>query len=363
MIDRRLIKHIDWPLILLTLLLIAISLILIYSASSQLTENYYHKQLMWLITAFVLFLIFITIPYNWLLELSPVFYALSIFGLLAVLIIGHRVSGTKGWLKFGFFAIQPSEFAKIATILLLTYYLGKKQTKELNIYHFFIITLIISIPMLLILKQPDLGTALTFCAIFFFILYASGFSIKFITGLIFISLLSLPIAYLFLKPYQKERFIVFLNPESDSLGSGYQLIQSKIAIGSGGLTGKGFLNGSQTHLNFIPAKHTDFILSILGEEWGFIGILILLIIYCFFILKCLENAKETKDKQGMLIIIGVMSLIIFQSIINIGMVIGALPITGLPLPLISYGGSSLFISIVSVALIINVSMRKFYYVY
>jgi rod shape determining protein RodA len=362
MIDRRLIKHIDWSLLLLTLMLLIISFILLYSASFQSSENYYHKQLIWLTIASILFFLFISIPYNWLLELSPILYSFSLIGLIAVLFIGHKVSGSKSWLRISWVSLQPSEFAKIATILLLAYYLGKKEMKELSIKHFFIVLIIVAIPMLLILKQPDLGTALTFGAILFFMLYSAGFSLKILISLASLTIASLPIAYLFLKPYQKERFIAFLNPTSDPLGSGYQLIQSKVAIGSGGIAGKGFLNGSQTHLDFIPAKHTDFILSILGEEWGFIGIFILLIIYAIFILKCLQNAKEAKDKQGALIIIGVMSLIIFQAIINIGMVIGSLPITGLPLPLISYGGSSLFISLISVALIINVSMRRFYYI-
>ena len=361
MLDRRLFRHIDWTLIFLTCMMLCISLLLISSASFQSNENYYNKQIFWIAGGAILFFIGLIFPYRWMIEHSSILYLFSLIGLTTVLLIGSRISGSKSWIKFGGFSLQPSEFAKIAVLLVLAAYFGKREKKDLTFLNFLIGASITLVPVFLILLQPDLGTALTFGALFLFIIYGAGYSFKFIFTFIVTAISVLPVGYLFLKPYQQARLIAFLNPESDSLGTGYQVIQSKIAIGSGGLTGKGFLQGSQTHLNFIPAKHTDFILSILGEEWGFIGILILLLIYCFFILKALHNAKEAKDKFGSLLILGALSLIIFQAIINIGMVVGSMPITGLPLPLVSYGGSSLFISLFSVALILNVTMRRFYY--
>lgn len=361
MIDRRFIENIDWLLILLTIILILFSLILIYSASYQSVENYYIKQLLWLIGGLFIFIIGLIIPYEWLIEKASIFYIFSLVSLLVVLKIGTVISGSKSWIRIGWLSIQPSEFAKIASILLLASYLGKKESKELSLKHLLISSFIIILPIILILMQPDLGTALVFIALYFFMLYAAGFSIITLGSLVFLGLSLFPIVYLFLKPYQKARLLTFLDPERDPLGAGYQIIQSKIAIGSGGLFGKGFLNGSQTHLNFIPAKHTDFILSILGEEWGFVGISLLLITYCLFLIKALQNAKKAKDKPGSLLILGCLSLIITQAIINIGMVICLMPITGLPLPFISYGGSSLLISILSLALILNVTMRRLPY--
>lgn len=361
MLDRRLFRHIDWMLILFTCLLLGISLILLSSASFQSNENYYNKQIFWIAAGSVLFIIGLIFPYRWMIDLAVFLYVFSLLGLITVLLFGSRISGSKSWIRWGSISVQPSEFAKISVLLMLAAYFGKKEKKELTFFHFVIGASITILPVFFILLQPDLGTALTFFALFLFIIYGAGYSHKFMLALIIPGIAMLPVAYLFLKPYQQARLISFLNPESDPLGSGYQVIQSKIAIGSGGLTGTGFLQGSQTHLNFIPAKHTDFILSILGEEWGFLGILIMLLIYCLFILKALHNAKEAKDKFGSLLILGALSLIIFQAIINIGMVVGSMPITGLPLPLISYGGSSLFISMFSVALILNVTMRRFYY--
>jgi len=361
MIDRRFIENTDWLLILLTSFLISFSLILINSASYQSSENYYNKQLVWLVGSIIAFIIGLIIPYEWLIEKSFFIYILSIIALLIVLKIGTIVSGSKSWIRISWISFQPSEFAKIASILLLASYLGKKESKELSFKHFINSSLIVLLPIVLILLQPDLGTSIVFIFLFFFMLYAAGFSITFLIFLILAGISLFPIVYLFLKPYQKARLLTFLDPQSDPLGAGYQIIQSKIAIGSGGFFGKGFLKGSQTHLNFIPAKHTDFILSILGEEWGFLGISLLLIIYLLFLLKALQNAKKAKDKSGSLLILGCLSLIITQALINIGMVIGLMPITGLPLPFISYGGSSLLTSILSLSLILNVTMRRLPY--
>ncbi|MCD6093264.1 MAG: rod shape-determining protein RodA [Candidatus Omnitrophica bacterium] len=355
-------RTLDIPLIVVTLIISVLGLFFLKSATYTYSTDYLTKQTIWLILGILVLIAVLKIGYLRLVELSPILYILGLFLFVLILLIGDPKLGAQRWLQFRFFTFQPSEFFKVVLILLLSRYLGyyprslylkRNELKKISVCG--CLTLL---PILLILKQPDLGTALVLGFIFLIIIYVWGTRIKYIIFIAVCGLVSLPLFWHLLRGYQKRRLLVFLNPDLDPLGAGYTVIQSKIAIGSGGFLGKGWLAGTQSQLNFLPEHHTDFIFSVIGEEWGFLGGLLVILLYLFLILRALRIARLSKNRNGRLIAAGIAGLLLIHIIINIGMNIGIMPITGLPLLLISYGGSSLITTLSAIGLLLSIDREN-----
>ncbi|MGD1010654.1 MAG: rod shape-determining protein RodA [Candidatus Aminicenantales bacterium] len=360
MVDRRLIQEIDWVLIGLVLLLTLLGVLFIYSSSHFLAKSYYLRQLVWLgISLFAVFLV-VAIDYKFLVSFSIYFYILIVAALAGSLAFSRLVAGTKSWLKFGFFQIQPSELAKVIIILVLARLFADYKERTLNTQSGALAIVLAGVPLFLIVIQPDLGTGLTFLAVLGGAFILAGLKKKTVVLFLVLSLVVCVGGWNFaLKDYQKKRLTTLLNPGQDVRGSGYQIMQSKIAIGSGGLTGKGFMKGSQIQLRFLPARHTDFIFSVIGEEFGFLGVFIVLLLYLLMLARMFLSVAKARDRAGVYIIFMASTLIAFQFLINILMIIGLFPVTGVPLPFVSYGGSSLISNYVACGLILNVKMRRF----
>jgi len=360
MIDRQQTGNIDWILIGLLILISAIGVAFIYSSSHYLAKNYYMKQILWIVVSLVALIIFLFIDYHFLVEYSIYIYILFLIILICILFFGNFTAGAKSWIKFSFFKVQPSELIKVIIILLLARIFSGYRKKYITLKKGFLSGAIVFFPVLLTALQPDLGTALIFIPILLASLILAGINKKtFVFLLIFIILVSGLSWHFLLKDYQKDRLTTLVFPEKDPLGSGYQILQSKIAIGSGGLLGKGYKKGTQSQLRFLPARHTDFILSVIGEELGFIGVTIVLIIYFLFIYRLFQSILKSRDRTGVYIIFMVAVMISAQFFINVLMTIGLFPISGIPLPLLSYGGSSLLSNYLAISLVLNVKMRRF----
>ncbi len=346
-------------LILFTILLLFIGLSLLVSASKGIRvslQDIVTKQTLWAILGIILLFSFSRIDYRLLGKIAYPLYILSLFLLILVLIFGSGRAGTQRWLKIGPFFFQPSEFAKIAFVFSLSYCLSKKE--EVGIGRFFFSLILFFLPFILIIHQPNLGSAALLIPVFLGLLYLAGAKKKYIISLVLIALSLLPFFWSFLHGYQKERLLVFINPNADPLGAGYNILQSKIAIGSGGLLGKGFLNGTQTQLAFLPEYHTDFIFCILAEEWGFGGAILLFLLFFLFLREIFKIASYTRDRFGTYVASGFGIMFATQIFLNIGMTLGILPIVGLPLPFLSYGGSSLVASLVAVGILFNIKENE-----
>lgn len=368
---KKLLQNLDYWIPTLVIILVGIGLVVINSAtgaSSSIIQNrFIIKQLIAIILGILLLIISLFFDYRVLRNYSNIIYISTLLLLALVLVLGTRISGSKSWIRFGMVSFQPAELAKLGLIISLADFLAKRREKLEELKHFLFSVIYICPILVLTLAQNDLGTVLVLIAIFAGMFFTAGANLKYYFGVIGIGGLlvgggltahfyfGMPIP---LKKYQLMRLIIFWNPDLDPLGYGYNIIQSKIAIGSGGLLGKGLFSGTQTQLGFLPEKHTDFIFSVLGEELGFIGGIIVLI--CFFLLlwRSVKVAFEAKDNFGQLLVVGVISMFLFHIFQNIGMAIGIMPITGIPLPFISYGGSSLLTNILAVGLIINVNIRR-----
>jgi len=361
MVDTRLFRQFDWILLVCMMSLVGLGILMIYSATYQGDHaELYIRQFQYFVVAMVLFLIVLQVDYHFLTDGAVVFYIFSILLLIAVLFFGKRISGAKSWFAFGYFNFQPSEIAKIASILFLARYLSVEQRTQLTLKDLGMAGVIMGIPMLLVILQPDMGTAMTFLPPLILLLFLAGMRFKWMMLAVISGLATLPIAWHFLKAYQKSRILTLIDPSKDPLGAGYQIIQSKIAIGSGQIWGKGLLSKeTQAYLDFIPEKQTDFVFSILAEDFGIIGVLVALGLYFLLISRLLNAATQARDRVGTFVIMGIMAIFFFHVVVNIGMVIGLMPITGLPLPLMSYGGSSLLSTIVGLAIVMNIRMRRF----
>lgn len=355
---ERLFKGFYWPLFRTAVVISLLGLIAIYSGSSGLSSNFAVKQLLWLGIAILFLFAIVWFGYRTFLSFAYPMYVTAILMLLFVMFLGSVRLGAQRWIHLGPLAIQPSEFAKIATILMLAHYLGERARNRYQTKRFLVAFFIVAFPMLLILEQPDLGTGLIFMPILFCILFLWGVRLRYLFITLSLGLASLPVFWFALKQYQKNRLLVFLNPNIDPLGSGYTAIQSKIAVGSGGLFGKGFLHGTQIKLNFLPEHHTDFIFCVVAEEWGFLGSLCVLLLFALLFMKMLRVIERTSDTRARLIAAGVVSMIFFQVLVNIGMTVGLMPITGLPLPFFSYGGSSLVSMFAAVGLLISIYKER-----
>ena len=360
---KRINSRVDIVIVMALLLLFFISILALFSASKSQEErfgfNFAHKQALWFCIGMVVFLIILLVSYQRCLDVAYILYAANIIALIVIFFSGSVRYGAQRWISLGGFMVQPSEFMKFSCILTFAHYLGGRRENLATIKDIVVPLILVGIPFLLVLAQPDLGTALSLLPIFFSMIYVAGVPAKIIFQFTAFGVFLSPFAWQLLKEYQKRRLLVFIDPNVDPLGAGYTIIQSKIAIGSGGFLGKGWLSGTQNRLNFLPERHTDFIFSVIGEEWGFVGSAIVVLLFFIMLYRCLSIAKETTDMFGRLIIAGVTSMIAFQVFINICMTIGLMPVVGLPLPLISYGGSSLIVSLASLGLVLSVHARKY----
>jgi len=360
MFDRRLVKNFGWLIMGITLMLAAFGLVNLYSASFHTGLGAFKKQLLWLAIGTVAMISVSLINYNLLRRYALHIYIVSILVLIAVFILGKEVSGSRSWIAIGPVSIQPSEFVKVALILIIArFYHNDFEDGPFGLKDIIKPILLTLLVFSLILLQPDLGTSLIVLLIAGTLLVFMGIKRK--TMLILLAALvivSVPTWSFFLKGYQKERILTFIDPSIDPLGTGYNSIQSQIAVGSGKLIGKGFTTGSQSQLRFIPAQKTDFAFSVLAEEWGFIGAGLTLIIYFLLILGILDTASSAKDKFSMLVALGVAALFFWHTFINIGMVLGLLPVIGVPLLVFSYGGSSVLTSFVAIGIVLGIKMRQ-----
>jgi rod shape determining protein RodA len=360
MVDRRLFQEIDWTLIGLVLLLTLLGVLFIYSSSHYLATSYYLKQLIWLGLSLIAVFLVVALDYKFLVSFSIYLYFLVVAVLAGSLAFARFVAGTRSWIRLGLLQVQPSEMAKVIMILVFARLFAEYKGRYLNTQSAALALLLAGVPLILIVLQPDLGTALTFLAIIGGALILAGMRRKTLLLLLALSLVIGVGGWNFgLKDYQKKRLTTLLNPQEDLRGSGYQIMQSKIAIGSGGLTGKGFMKGPQSQLRFLPARHTDFIFSVIGEEFGFLGVFIVTALYFLMLARMFMSVAKARDRAGVYVIFLASMLISFQFLINVLMIIGLFPVTGVPLPFLSYGGSSLLSNYIAVGLILNVKMRRF----
>ena len=363
MLDRRIFKEIDITTIALMVIITIIGIIFIYSAIYFQASQFVWRQIIFMLVSLLALFISLLIDYKILLSFSFQFYILMNLLLLGLLIFGKVVAHTKSWIVIGSFQFQPSELTKLAVILLLARIFSEYREDSMSFRALIISSGVVAIPFVLTAIQPDLGTALTYLPILLGIYILAGIKKK---HLIIIMIASLIIGVLGwnygLKNYQKKRIEILMTPNQDPRGSGYQLRQSKIAIGSGGLIGKGYHKGTQSQMRFLPARHTDFILAVIGEELGFLGIFLVLGIYFAFLYRLFSTVFISPDKGGVYISFLSVLLIAGQFLINIMMIVGLFPITGIPVPLLSYGGSSLMANYLICGLVLNVRMRRFAYI-
>lgn len=359
MLARRHFDNFDGILFFSVLAVAAVGLGVIYSATTgAAVSGPFLRQSLWLVIGLIGLTVALTIDYHTLAEFAYVFYGFAILLLVLTLIVGRSVNASQSWLGIGGIQLQPSELAKVATILMLATHLGRERVQGLGFANFAAISAIVGIPVLLIMRQPDLGTAATFAPLLGGAIFLAGIRVRTLIILALFAALALPIGWGHLKPYQKERVKTFIEPNRDPKGAGYQLIQSHIAVGSGGILGKGFLSGTQGQLQFLPEQHTDFIFAVLAEERGFIGSIAVLALYFLILYRCIAIARAARDRLGVFLVMGVVLVIVGQALMNIGVVVGLLPTTGVPLPLMSYGGSSLVSTMTCFGLVLNVWKRR-----
>lgn len=362
--DRRLLQNFDWIMLAAVIVVALMGLVNLYSATSLqqgLGTSVFIRQVVYLLVGFTVIFAIIMVDYKVLTKWNYHLYIITILLLVAALVIGTDVAGTQRWINLGFFRLQPSEPAKLMLVLTLASYYYRKDTGVGFTFKELLVPLGLTIlPFALIVRQPDLGTAMML--IFIFVSMTLFVKLKWSTLLTMagVGLSFVPLAWFFyLKPYQRQRIMTFLDPESDPLGTGYHIAQSKIAVGSGATFGKGYMQGTQAQLDFLPERHTDFAFSVWAEEWGFIGSIFFLACYFFIVLWGMNIALTARDKFGVLLAFGLVSLLLWQAFINLGMVLGLLPVVGMPLPLFSYGGSSLLTTMAAIGILMNIRMRRY----
>jgi len=371
--DKKLLRNFDYTLFITVLLIIAFGLIILSSATHiTMLEGddklaYVKKQSFSIILGIIAVFCILSINYSGLARYTRALYALNIVMLLAVILVGKEAKGAQSWISFGFFNLQPSEFSKVLVVITFAAYLSKRQG-QLNSFKDLLPSFVhLGIPMLLILKQPDLGTALVFTAIFFGMLFVAGANPKVLLAIILAGAVAVG-GVLYgqlalgwekpLKPYQLKRLTIFVDPYQEMRGAGFQVIQSQVAIGSGGVWGKGLYQGTQNRLNFLPEQETDFIFSVVGEELGFAGVSAALLLFFIFVYRGIRIAAASRDMFGTLLATGIVSMVVFHLLVNIGMTAGIMPITGIPLPLFSYGGSSMLANLLAVGILLNIHLRR-----
>jgi len=361
MIDRRVLTHFDWPTFFVVLLLAAVGYASVYSATYTHMQSIYRKDLYWILIGLGCLLAAVIINYSLLERLGYALWGSSVALLLTVVLVGRSTAGAKRWLSLGFFSLQPSELAKLALVVALAKYYSDRPlpARGLTLRDLAVPGFLLLVPFLFIVKQPDLGTAIILWLIFWTMALVVRINRTTLIGLFITFAGMIPLGWRFLKSYQKARLLSFIYPGRDTLGSGYHVMQSKIAIGSGGFAGKGFMQGTQGKLMFLPEHHTDFIFAVLAEEWGLAGSFLVLGLFIALIFSGLNTANNAKDRFGFLVALGITSMFFWHVTINLGMVCGVLPVVGVPLPFISYGGSFLITCMIGAGLLINIMMRRF----
>ena len=350
----------DWWLLAILAAICAIGVVEIYSAThGSVLAGMHMKQIRWIAVGVVLMFVMSRLDYHAIMDQAPLLYIAGLVALVAVLAVGHTRFGAKRWIPVLGEFLQVSELVKLIIIIVLARFFAEVRTDELSLQDLIKAGLLVGLPLVLILKQPDLGTALVLMPMLIVGAFLAGLQWKHAVVIVLIGILLLPVGWHFLKPYQKERVTSFLHPEEDAKGSGYQVLQSKIAVGSGGFWGKGFGNGSQNQLGYIPVRYSDFIMSAWAEEQGFKGVLVALGLYMALLLRLVQNAQRAKDRAGMFLVMGVTAALGFHVLVNVAMVIGAMPVTGIPLPLMSYGGSATLFVFLAIGLVMNVRLRRF----
>lgn len=356
---RRL-GNVHWGPLVAALALAAFGLVTIASASSELAVDYLPRQGLWLMVGFLALLVALVIDYHALVDLAPVFYGVGLVLLVLVLFFGHEAGGARSWLSLGPVGFQPSEPAKLATALMVTRYLAGIQRAHLTLVEIAWVGLMVAVPMVLIALERDLGGAAMLVPMLAGVLLVSGVRPRHLLTAALLGLLAGGALWSFgMRPYQRERILSFLAPESDPLGAGYQVRQSKIAVGSGQLLGRGYGQGTQSQLRFLPERHTDFVMAVLAEEWGFAGVGVVLALYGLYITASARIATRSRDRTGILLVVALLATIAFHALYNTAMVIGLLPITGIPLPFLSYGGSFTLVNFVATGLMLNVDYRRY----
>jgi rod shape determining protein RodA len=359
-IDRRLLMNVDWVLVGATLVLSLVGVAMVYSATqSGRNPDLYLKQLVLVGVGLVALVVTASLDYRRLADRSMLLYVLSVLALLYVLRFGPVIAGTRRWIFIGGFQLQPSELVKLAAALFVAKVFAEMRQESLGLRDVAWPGAAVGLLALLIARGPDLGTAACLVPLFLAVAFLAGLRMRAVVGLAAVMVLAALLAWPLLKDYQKTRIYTFLDPSLDPRGAGYQKIQSQIAVGSGGLLGKGFGEGSQSQLGYLPARHTDFIFSVLAEETGFVGVVVALALYLLVLWRMLETARLARDRLGALLVAGITGCFAFQVVYNVAMVAGLVPVKGLPLPLMSYGGSSVLSSLMGLGLVLSVRMRRF----
>ena len=359
MFERRLYHHIDWALIVAVGAICAMGLAMIYSTTGGASSVYWTQVYALGLGAMALVLC-LTFDYRSLADKSHFFYLAMVIALVGVLFFGAVRGGSRRWIDLGAFNLQPSEFAKATLALMLAKMLGEERRSALTNTDLALAVVLTLVPFLAIARQPDLGTAVTLLPILLVVAFVAGMPMRYVYTMVILAVLAAPIAYKFgLQDYQRERISTFLDPAQDPRGAGYQQIQARITVGTGGVWGKGIMEGTQGQLRFLPVAHTDFIFSAFAEEHGFVGVVVVLGMYFLLIMQIVQNAQTAPDRSGMYICMGVAALLLFHLLVNVGMVVGSMPVTGIPLPLFSYGGSNVFSLFMMLGLVNNVRLRRF----
>jgi rod shape determining protein RodA len=359
-IDRRLLQNVDWPLLGAAVGLVILSASTLASLHvGRAGGSVAIRQLAWFGVGIIALVFMASIDYRRLVRAAPLFYVLGLGGLVAVFLLGRTVSGARRWLLVGPVSVQPSELFKLCFVLMAVWLLTSRWAQPVGKTVLMMAAPLALVPAVLIVKQPDLGTALLLFPVLIALLVTAGMRMRLLGGLALAGVAAAPLAWLVLKDYQRERLLVFLDPFRDPLGSAYNVIQAKIAIGSGQLLGKGVAGATQSRLSFLPERHTDFIFAVFAETWGFVGCLVLLICYALLLLRGFDIAASTREPVGRLVALGVTALVATQVLVNVGMVTGMIPVVGIPLPFMSYGGSSMVVSMMALGLLLSVRMRQF----
>lgn len=340
--------------------LAGIGLVTVHSASSELAFDYLPRQSVWVLIGGLLLALGIVLDYHFLLRVSLPLYLVSLVGLSAILVIGHEAGGARSWVGLGGFGLQPAEFGKLATALLLANVLAAVKLPHVNLREVGTAVLVVAAPMILVRLQPDLGSAVMYLPILAGTVLVAGVRPRILViGAALLLVLGAGVFTFGMRDYQRQRITAFLSPGEDPLGTGYQIRQSKIAVGSGELLGKGYQQGTQSHLRFLPARHTDFVFAVLAEERGFVGVLVVMSLYAAYFTGAVRIALRARDRAGLLVVVGLVSVLAVHVLYNTAMMIGMVPVTGIPLPFLSYGGSFTLFCFFATGVILGVDFRRY----
>jgi rod shape determining protein RodA len=352
----RSIRDFDWPLLIIALIICSLGVLQIYSATLDTRfHDAWWKQILYILAAAGIMWVVTSVDYHTLLGQVPILYGLSALALAATVVLGHRAGGAKRWL----FHFQISELVKVVIVLLVARYLSELKRDQIHTRDLLKLGALVGLPAALVVLQPDLGTGLAYLPILAAGVFLAGIQWRHAMAILMVGALALPVAWWVMKDYQKTRLISFRDPSRDPRGAGYQMIQSRIAVGDGGMWGRGVTHGTQTQLRFLPVPHTDFIFASFAEEHGFVVVVVVLGLYFLLLMQIVQNAQTAPDRAGMYVCMGVATLLLFHLLVNVGMVVGAMPVTGIPLPLMSSGGSNMFSVFMMLGLVNNVRLRRF----